>query len=70
MGLCCIDYEHPRRYTLQHLSCAEHVAHFWPPGGQDFGCCNRVAKRPAQHVMRNNVAICCVEMLRAFAGDS
>ena len=28
-------------------------------------CCNRVAKR-VQHVAPNNVAVCCVQMLRSF----
>ena len=28
-------------------------------------CCNRVAKS-MQHVVHNNVAICCVEMLHTF----
>ena len=69
MGVCCIDYQHPRRYTLQHFCCTEHVAHFWLLGGQDFGCYNRVAKR-SQHVMRDNIAICWVGMLPAFEGDS
>ena len=30
--------------------------------------CNRVAKQ-AQHVAPNNVAICCVQMLRSFGGS-
>ena len=51
VGCCCLRFENGQILANN----TQHVA----------TCCNRVAKR-TQHVAPNNVAICCVGMLRSF----
>ena len=62
---CCVRLA----TMLQHVAtCWVLLAQIWPNlnlSQQHPACLNRVAKR-AQHVAPNNIAICCVGMLRSF----
>ena len=55
--------------VLQHVGCCWltfETGQIWPNNTQHVATCrNKVAKR-TQHVAPNNVAICCVGMLRSF----
>ena len=62
---CCVR----SATVLRHVGCCWlrfENGQIWANNTQHVAtCCNRVAKR-TQHVAPNNVAICCVGMLRSF----